>query len=90
MLFHFGNNYGLGHLIQKLLAKLRQDLFDHLLTLSFSFYSRSKTGDLMSRFTNDLNTFQNTLHIGVTGPFRDFPQIFLLLGLMLYRVGNYH
>ena len=83
--FHFGNNYGLGHLIQKLLARLRQDLFDHLLTLSFSFYSRSKTGDLMSRFTNDLNTFQNTLHIGVTGPFRDFPQIFLLLGLMLYR-----
>jgi len=83
--FHFGNNYGLGHLIQKLLTKLRQDLFDHLLTLSFSFYSRSKTGDLISRFTNDLNTFQNTLHIGVTGPFRDFPQIFLLLGLMLYR-----
>lgn len=83
--FHFGNNYGLGHLIQKLLGRLRQNLFDHLLSLSFSFYARSKTGDLMSRFTNDLNTFQNTLHIGVTGPFRDFPQIFILLGLMLYR-----
>jgi subfamily B ATP-binding cassette protein MsbA len=83
--FHFGNNYALGHLIQQLLVKLRQRLFDHLLKLSFSFFSASKTGDLTSRFTNDLHTFQNTLHIGVTGPFRDFPQIFILLGLMAYR-----
>ena len=83
--FHFGNNYALGHLIQKLLVHLRQQLFEHLLTLSFSYFSRSKTGDLLSRFTNDLNTFQNTLHIGITGPFRDFPQIFVFLMIMIYR-----
>ena len=83
--FYFGNNYSVGRLVQRLISKLRQNLFDHLLTLSSSFFGRSKTGDLISRFTNDLHVFQNTLHVGVTGPFRDIPQFFLLLGIMAYR-----
>ena len=34
---------------------LREKLFDHLLKLSSSFYGDMKTGDIMSRFTNDMN-----------------------------------
>ncbi len=83
--FFFGHVYCLGRLVQRLVAELRQRLFDHLLSLSFSFFARSKTGDLISRFTNDLHVFQNTLQIGVTGPFRDIPQFFVFLGIMFYR-----
>ena len=84
-LFFFGHNYSVGHLVQSLIVKLRQKLFDHLVNLSLTFFSRSKTGDLISRFTNDLHVFQNMLQVGVTGPFRDIPQFFLLLGIMFFR-----
>jgi len=84
-LFFFGHNYSVGHLVQSLIVKLRQQLFDHLVNLSLTFFTRSKTGDLISRFTNDLHVFQNMLQVGVTGPFRDIPQLFLLLGIMFYR-----
>jgi len=84
-LFFFGHNYSVGYLIQSLIVKLRQTLFNHLVNLSLTFFSRSKTGDLISRFTNDLHVFQNMLQIGVTGPFRDIPQFFILIGIMFFR-----
>src|ERR1700683_4830776 len=34
---------------------LRNDLFAHLETLSYSYYQRTRTGDIMARATNDLN-----------------------------------
>ena len=34
---------------------LRNDLFTHLERLSYSFYQRTRTGDIMARATNDLN-----------------------------------
>ena len=83
--FFFGHSYCVGHLVQSLILKLRQHLFDHLVYLSLTFFNRSKTGDLISRFTNDLHAFQNMMHVGVAGPFRDIPQFFLLLGIMFLR-----
>ena len=55
---------------------LRNDLFRHLMSLSLTFYNRNRTGDLMSKATNDLNAVRmmigpgimysaNTLVIGV-------------------------
>ncbi|MBI9103300.1 MAG: ABC transporter ATP-binding protein [Spirochaetales bacterium] len=38
--------------------ELRTKLFDHLLKLSSSFYGDMKTGDIMSRFTNDMNAIR--------------------------------
>jgi ATP-binding cassette, subfamily B, multidrug efflux pump len=34
---------------------LRNDLFAHLETLSYSYYQRTRTGDIMAKATNDLN-----------------------------------
>jgi ATP-binding cassette subfamily B multidrug efflux pump len=34
---------------------LRNDLFAHLESLSYSYYQRMRTGDIMARVTNDLN-----------------------------------
>jgi subfamily B ATP-binding cassette protein MsbA len=42
-----------------LTAVLRQRLFEHLQQLSYSFFDRSRVGDLMSRLTNDVVTLQN-------------------------------
>ncbi len=44
---------------------LRNDLFSHLTTLSASFYSKFRTGDLMARSTNDLNAVRMMLGPGL-------------------------
>jgi len=38
---------------QKIVFRIRNDLFSHLNRLSFSFFDRARTGDLMSRVTSD-------------------------------------
>jgi len=40
---------------------LRNDLFAHLERLSYSFYQRNRTGDIMARATNDLNAVRMLL-----------------------------
>jgi ATP-binding cassette, subfamily B, multidrug efflux pump len=40
---------------------LRNDLFQHLEGLSYSFYQRNRTGDIMARATNDLNAVRMLL-----------------------------
>jgi ATP-binding cassette, subfamily B, multidrug efflux pump len=40
---------------------LRNDLFQHLEKLSYSFYQRTRTGDIMARATNDLNAVRMLL-----------------------------
>ena len=41
--------------------EMRNDIFRHLENLSYSFYQRTRTGDIMARATNDLNAVRNLL-----------------------------
>ena len=41
---------------QQTVAKLRQDLFDKLQELPLQYFDTHQSGDLMSRFTNDIDT----------------------------------
>ena len=45
-------------------ADLRSELFDHYQRLSFTFYDENKTGQLMSRLTNDLFSLTELYHHG--------------------------
>ncbi len=44
---------------------LRNDLFRHLMKLSLRFYNRSRTGELMSKATNDLNAVRMMVGPGI-------------------------
>ncbi len=45
-------------------ADMRRDLFEHLQKQSFGFYDEQKTGQLMSRLTNDLSSLSELYHHG--------------------------
>src|SRR4030043_317895 len=45
--------------------KLRDRLFVHLQTLSHSYFSRTKVGDLMAHATNDIEAVRMSLSMGV-------------------------
>ncbi len=54
-----------GHVMgAKIETDMRRDLFDHLQKLSFSFYSNTKIGQLMSRITSDLFDVTEFAHHG--------------------------
>ena len=55
----------LGHMMGVLIeADIRRDLFGHMQNLSFSFYDKNRTGQLMSRATNDLFEITELAHHG--------------------------
>lgn len=54
-----------GHEVGALMeSDLRRELFDHMQQLSFSFYDKHRTGQLMSRLTNDLLLLSELYHHG--------------------------
>ena len=83
--FSFVQTFSMGLMVQRLLSSLRTRLFEHIQGLSLSFFDKSKTGDLIARFTNDIQVLQEALNVGITGPFRDIPLVFILTGMMIYR-----
>ena len=48
----------------KMESDLRSELFEHYQKLSFTFYDENKTGQLMSRLTNDLFSLTELYHHG--------------------------
>ena len=46
-------------------TEIRQNLFNHLLSLSHDFYQKNKIGDLMARATNDLNAVRESIGMGL-------------------------
>src|SRR5688572_28880359 len=71
--------YGRGHFSVKLgnrvIADLRQDLFDHLNRLSLHFYSKERTGSIVSRLINDIQQASQIVSGGALLLLLDFFQI---------------
>lgn len=67
-LLELGCNYFItnrGHVMgAKIEYDMRNDLFAHLQTLPFEYFDNQKTGQLMSRITNDLFDITELLHHG--------------------------
>lgn len=54
-----------GHMMGALMeSDMRRELFDHYQKLSFSFYDEQKTGQLMTRLTNDVFWLSELYHHG--------------------------
>ena len=56
---YFGHTFGI-----RVEADIRRDLFHHLQQMSFDFYDRNRTGQLMSRLTSDLFELTELAHHG--------------------------
>lgn len=54
--FYFIRGYLLAYIGERVMVDLRTTLFEHLQSLSLSFYNERRTGELVSRLTNDVST----------------------------------
>ena len=87
----FSNYYitNVGHVMgAKMEYNMRAEIFSHLQKLSFSFYDDQKTGQLMSRITNDLFEITELLHHGPENIVISFIKIIgafiILMGISKY------
>ena len=68
----------------KVLFDLRRDLFNHLQRLSFRFFDTNRTGQIMSRLTNDVQVLEELLRAGLDTILVDVLMIFGIAGAMIY------
>ena len=59
--FYFIRGYLLSFIGERVMADLRLKLFEHLQGLSLSFYNERRTGELVSRLTNDVSTVRGVV-----------------------------
>jgi ATP-binding cassette, subfamily B, multidrug efflux pump len=69
---------------RKIEERLRNRLFRHLQTLSFSFYQRTKTGDLMARSINDIMAIRMATGMGLVSFVDGFIMGISAIFLMIY------
>ncbi len=79
-----GKIYVLQRTGQRILSRLRETLFGHLSTLSINFFERKRTGEVMSRLTNDIGALQNVLTTAVISFVSAPIDLAFSVGLMLY------
>jgi ATP-binding cassette, subfamily B, bacterial len=62
----YAQTYLAGWVGERILADLRNRLFDHLQNLSLGFYERNRAGVIISRLTNDVEAIDQLVTDGVT------------------------
>ena len=67
---------------QQVLFDIRRDLFAHLQTLPLKFFDTNRHGDVMSYFTNDVDTISDALNNSFTMMIQSFIQIVGTLTLL--------
>ncbi len=68
---------------RKAIAKLRQDLFEHIQNLSFSFFDSRSTGKIQVRVINDVNSLNDLFTNGIVNVLIDCLTLVLLTVIML-------
>ncbi len=70
---------------QRVVEKLRQDLFDHLQTLSFSYFDGTNTGELMARIKEDVDSVFRTICFGAM-LFMEQTLYFVVASILLFTL----
>jgi len=61
VIFVYGREYVMSSVQQKILMRFRQDLFETVVALPVRYFDRNKTGQIMSRITNDVSNLEQSL-----------------------------
>jgi ATP-binding cassette, subfamily B, bacterial MsbA len=80
--FRFFQNYIISIVGQRVIRRVRQELYEHYQVLSVDYYSDTNTGVMMSRITNDVNMMERAVS-SLTNLFRE---PFSILGLAIVAI----
>ncbi len=83
--FYYGQAYFMYYVGHRIVADLREQLYHHLQYLSLSFFTKTPTGILISRLTNDVRLLQGAVSNAITSVLRDSFTIITLTAVVFYR-----
>ena len=84
-LFAFGEFFWVSYVEQKVIKDLREELYTHIIHQPLSFFHQHKTGELISRITNDINAVNVAVNRSFTKIIRD-PILILLFMAILFSI----
>lgn len=84
-IFDYCQAYLMNFVGLRIVADIRERLYNHLQSLSLSFFTKTPTGFLISRITNDVNLIQASVSNVITGLLKDVFTIIALTGVIFYR-----
>jgi subfamily B ATP-binding cassette protein MsbA len=74
------NNAGL-----RIIADLQNEMFAHLMRADLAFFHNTATGNLISRFTNDVNLLRGAVSNALISMGRELLTLIALVGVMFYQ-----
>jgi ABC transporter fused permease/ATP-binding protein len=69
---------------ERIVIKLREQLYRNILKQDVTFFDFNRTGDLMSRLSSDCSTLQNTVSVNISQGLRSLAQVLGGFGFMFY------
>lgn len=77
--------YVMAKISNQILLDIRQELYEHIQTLSFSFFDSRPTGKILARIIGDVNSLKNVLVNAVTTLLPDFITICGVVVIMVVK-----
>jgi subfamily B ATP-binding cassette protein MsbA len=84
MIGSFVSGYGMSVIGRNVIRELRFEMFSRLLSLPKSFYDQATTGELISKFSYDVEQVANSTTKAITVFIRDALTVVALVGWMFY------
>lgn len=81
----YGENVIMLSIGQKIIFDIQARLFTHLLRSDLQFFHDINSGELLSRFSNDVNMMRNAVSTTLVGIGKDFLTFIFLCGVMFFR-----
>lgn len=79
-IFNYAQTYILNYTSQRIIFKIREDIFNHIQSLSISYFDTNPIGRLITRVTNDTETL-NEMYTNVLVTL--FKDIFMIVGIFI-------
>lgn len=81
----YGEAVTMTYVGQRIISDVQNRLFQHLMTADLAFFHSTTSGDLISRFTNDINQMRNAVATTLVGIGKDAVTLLFLISLMFIR-----
>lgn len=75
----------MAHITNKILLQIRQDLYEHIQTLSFAFFDSRPTGKILARIIGDVNSLKDVLNNFVTTLIPEFVTVVGVVVIMMVK-----
>ena len=85
-IFVFAHQYLMGDVSQRVIRDVRSNLYEKIQHLSLDYFSQKRTGELVSRITNDVNMIENAVSYGLTDLCKSvfLIVIYVVIAFMIY------